>query len=436
MVQLNNVTFDRRVRPWPGNYQLKKLTINGVDVTDQVEQLDDYESMWSPCRSGTLVLIDTQNLIKNIPIIGEELVEYTVDDGLNTDTVKMSVYAISDRQFMQHGVLKYTLHLCSEEMFRDSYIRVSKSYLNKKYEDNVQDLLGSTWLDSSKKLTFGTTIQERSVVVPYWSPLHAITWMGCRSQASEPEYKGGNFMFWETRTGFKWVCTDNILDDTVNKVYATLAYDPMRPLKTGKSEYDERTPDDTLRFEEFQVVNTFNILDNARFGMYGNTTRTLDILNKDFQDTKYEYLKQFNEFKHLKGPNGTNARPLASPALDALNYPDAAYRVVIKRKNLFNNEPDGNSQVEKWLTNKIAQLQQLNNYVLEATLPGHIGLEAGMIVNFLPPDPDKISLNPTRGYDPNYSGQHLVTAVRRIYQRDKMTMKIEMVKDSRSGTGT
>lgn len=432
MVALNTLKFDKRMRPFPGHFSVKKITINDRDISDHWEQIDVFESIFSPTMSGRLTIIDSQNLIKNIPIIGEETVRIVIDDGLKTMDVTFKVYDITDRQHINHGVLKYVLQLCSEEYYKDAYIRISKSYHLKKFENNVREMLFDyKYLETKKTLVVGETKDVRSVIVPYWSPIHAITWMGCRAQAAEERYRGGNFIFFETIDGFKWVSVDNLLDADANQPYASLSYDPMRPAKSGSTSYDARNPDDTLRFEDWNVTKTFSILENARAGMYANVTRTIDLVNKTYMDTEYDYLKQFYEFPHLRGVMGASAKPLSSYQMDAVNYPDAHLRVAIKRKNLFTDEPDGNSEIEQWLPNKLSQMQQLENFKIQGQLPGHIGLTAGMIVEFNVPNPDRLSLNAMSGNDPSYSGQFLVTALRRTFQRDRFVISLEMVKDSR-----
>jgi hypothetical protein len=203
MAIINRDKYSSKIRQFPGTFEVKKMTINGIDVTDQWFQYDEFENLFST-MSARLTIIDTQNLIKNIPIIGEEIVEVSIDDGARSSSHKWKSYKISDRQFVRHGVLKYVLHLCTEEDYKDSYFRTSKSYHLKKFEDNVKDLLGTEWLDSSKNIILGDTENIRSIVVPYWSPIHAITWMACNARAAEERYRGGNFLFYETSQGYRW----------------------------------------------------------------------------------------------------------------------------------------------------------------------------------------------------------------------------------------
>ena len=441
MVMLNAATYDRDQVEFPGAYRVREMVLVSDqnpqvrhDISALFIQFDVFESVWSPTISGQLVMVDTTNMIKNVPILGEETLHVTITDGTRDMTLRMRVYAIKDRQHVRHGVLQYTLALCSEEMWLDSFVRISQSYHLKKFEDNVRTIL-QNHLRSQKPIITGATKDIRSVVIPYWSPIHAITWMGNRAQAAEDTYSAGNFVFFETIDGFKWVAVDNLLDSTVNRPYCTLFYDPMRPSVQGLTRYDRRmqgATGDALMIEEWSVVKSFDFLDNARNGMYANRTRTIDIVNRTWQDTDQNYFQQFYDTPHLKGLDGAAARPFCSYKNEAPGWPEAHMRVAIKHKGLFNDEPDGNSQIEKWLPSKLSQMQQLENFKLVCTLPGHIGLTAGMVVNHVAPNPQDTSVNQSPGPDHDFSGEYLITNLRRSFGEHRHTIVLEMVKDSRA----
>lgn len=432
MVKVNNRIYTNQPREFPGSIRVEKLTISGTDVSDYYQQIDVFESIYSPTMSARLTLLDTTNLIKKIPIIGEEVVEIWLNDGIESCKHKFICHKLSDRQSPRHGVLKYVLHLVSEEKWTDSYTKVSKSYNLKKFEDNVKDILtGSLFLNSKKPLISGVTKQPECVLIPNWSPIFAINWMGNRARADEDSYRGGDFLFYETMDGFKWVAIDNLLDDTANIPYGTVSYDPLRPSQDGLTRYDSRTKSDVMRFEQWDVVKTFDTLENTFAGLYANKTRVVDIVERDFSDEEFSYIETFYDHKHLKSIEGFSAKPLCSFENKALQSPDAHSRVVVKHKGLFDDEPEGSTHIDEWLPKKISKRQQLESFKVRGQLPGHIGLTAGMILNFYFPNPEDISVNDRAGYDPSYSGQYLVTSLRRMIQRDKFNIIVDMVKDSR-----
>jgi len=429
---VNNKTYDDVVRQFPGAFDVIELTINGEDITDQYVQIDIFESIFS-IISGRITMVDTKNLPANLPIVGDEIVTIKITDGVNTEEHRLRCYSITDRVSINHNTIKYTMHLCSEEMFADSFVRVSKSYYLSKLETNVRDILGDVnYLNSNKPAIIADTEEDQCIVIPTWSPLHAINWMASRARSNETQYKGGNFVFYETMSGFRWVPLENLYNSDENKVYGRIIYDPMRPLQSGTTQYDERTRTDVMSFMQWEKVKSFNVLDNAKEGMYGNTVKVIDIIERRFDDYTFDYNQSFYDHQHLKGINGINAKPLnGSFSGQQSFFPEAHLRVGIKHKGLFNAEPEGNSKIDEWMPPKISQMQQMENHVIKGTLPGHIGLEAGMIIDFDMPNPENRASNTNPGPDPAYSGEYLVTHVRRSYQRESFTMTIQMMKDSR-----
>ena len=61
---------------YSGEYKLEKLeliTLNGnIDLVNNYVQIDLFESIFTHTISGSLMIIDTNNLLLNSPIIGQE----------------------------------------------------------------------------------------------------------------------------------------------------------------------------------------------------------------------------------------------------------------------------------------------------------------------------------------------------------------------------
>ena len=61
---------------YSGEYKLEKLeliTLNGnIDLVNNYVQIDLFESIFTNTISGSLTIVDTNNLLLNSPIIGQE----------------------------------------------------------------------------------------------------------------------------------------------------------------------------------------------------------------------------------------------------------------------------------------------------------------------------------------------------------------------------
>lgn len=431
MVKLNSKRFSYRNRQFPGEFKITKLEIENVDLTGKFIQLDIFESIFS-MLSGRLILVDMDNIVKNLPILGEEVVTIILNDGVEEINLKMRCYKITSRKNPTYSSLTYTLHLTSEEQYADSFTRISKSFYLKKFEDNVKSILRSN-LRSEKPLILGKTKDPKCVIIPTWSPIHAVNWMGQRAQPIESKYRGGSFIFFETIKGIHWVSLDNIIDSTMNETYATISFDPLRASRNPKSKFDKRTPDDLLMFESYEIRKTSDFFKNVRNGMYVNRVRVIDIIDRVYNDFDYHYYDKFDSHLHLRGLNGQKAQPLITKENSVSDFPESFMRLSIKHKGLFTDEPDGNSEIEKWFPEKISLFQQLDNFSVVGTLPGHIGMAAGMKLNFNVPNAERQSVKKEIEFDEFLSGEYIIANLRRTFQPDKFYLSVELIKESRSG---
>jgi hypothetical protein len=434
-MKLNTKKFDKNARiEFPGYHEIEKLELvsrdKKKDIRPFVVQFDVFESIWSVGMSGKLVIVDNENMIEDIPIIGEETIIARVKDSIDTHEYKFHVTHISDRSQMKSGMLGYTLHLVSEEMFADSFIRVSKSYIMKTFEADVDDIL-ENFLQSKKERHLAKTDMPRSVIIPNWSPLYACKWLANRSQSEEVKYQNGNFIFYETQSGFYFVSLENLFDSDANEVYCEFEPRPLKKSKNPQTANSDRFALSLLQFEDWKVIKNFDVIENIRTGMYANRMYEFNLTTREIRTENYNYTDNFGNERHLRGINSREGKPVASNDFSPLYFPQAQQRLVLNHKGLFTLEPpDGSgSNIGNWLTEKISQSAQINNMVVTAVLPGHLALEAGMIVNFFVPRAKDIRSTGKLEYDERMSGEWLVTSTHRSFQKDKFWLSIEMIKD-------
>jgi len=95
--------------------------------------LDIYENIFSNGLTGTLLISDTNNLIMNAPITGQEFLSFKIKtptiENLAIDFTKhvMAVYKIDYRKASRGNEI-FQLHFCSPELLRNSRTRLSKAY--------------------------------------------------------------------------------------------------------------------------------------------------------------------------------------------------------------------------------------------------------------------------------------------------------------------
>ena len=114
----------------PGEISIDSLVIysmngNFISVLDYMVELQLYESIFSNVLSGELLLSDSANLIKALPIIGEELLILkaktpTISDGLSISKT-FRIYSVEDRNLIRdQNTQIYKLKFISQEGIVDS----------------------------------------------------------------------------------------------------------------------------------------------------------------------------------------------------------------------------------------------------------------------------------------------------------------------------
>ncbi|SVE02623.1 uncharacterized protein METZ01_LOCUS455477, partial [marine metagenome] len=124
--------------------------------------------------SGQITLIDTNSIVLNLPIIGQEYLSFKIktasfgekETGIIDYTENVfSIYKI-DTRIMDGNMEAIILHFTSPEMMRNNRMRVSKSYTNI-ISTIVEDMLqNEMYINSKKDLFIDKTHGIRKLIVP------------------------------------------------------------------------------------------------------------------------------------------------------------------------------------------------------------------------------------------------------------------------------
>ena len=120
------------------------LTVNGteIDISALVDTVNLYEDIFSMTVSGDIIIKDTNNLVLNAPIIGEEKLKLKIQtpqtspkthNEENTSIVDyivtpLQIYKINKVMGSGESALIYSLQFTTQEAFRNQISRVSQSY--------------------------------------------------------------------------------------------------------------------------------------------------------------------------------------------------------------------------------------------------------------------------------------------------------------------
>ena len=429
--------------------QLKLISSNNTiyDLSDFLIELNLYEDIFSNYLTGTIVISDSRNLFDMVPIIGEEyLVLKFVTPSFTTSVQKtFRIYKASDRRVVRDkNTQTYVLHFASIELFYDillplftpfegeitnivgdlfdSYIAENRDFQISEAADEIKEIENVTPLYVKTE-----TANKVKFVSPGWTPFKCINWLASKSLPKDGKAK--NFLFFESNKSFCFTSVETLFreayeDNTSIGKYSISA--------AGIRQSDNRPDIDREYFlaQDVEMVDTTDHIKNYTNGYLASRLLTLDVYNKEYVVTDYDYINEYNKQYHTSG-DGTKSMPIFTS--DSLRNPATNISFYPVNPKLFNDFPDNVSEKMKDIYgNRKSSLLDLTNLRMNISVPGRSDVEVGRILYFSYPavsPSDSSDANETQE-DSNYSGYYLITAIRHKVSKMNHTMVMEIVKDS------
>ena len=211
-----------------GEFLLEKcslLTVSGteIDVSGIVSTINIYEDIFSMTVSGDILFKDTNNLVLNAPIIGEEKLllkiqtpqtSPKVHNETNTSVIDyvvtpLQIYKINKVTGAGENAIMYSLNFTTQEAFRNQISRISQSYKGDPAEIVEKILRDQNYLDSTRKLFVEPTSNMLKMVVPNKKPFNAIQHL-CEVSNSKQNGQSPTYLFYETTKGFHFRSVDGL----------------------------------------------------------------------------------------------------------------------------------------------------------------------------------------------------------------------------------
>jgi hypothetical protein len=118
-----------------------------ISLKNKFLTLNLFEDLFKPAMHGFIVVIDSQNMLDLLPIVGEEKLRvkfhaanYGDPDPNNWIEKEFDIYKVSDIITESDYTKRYTLHFVSPEMRRNNLVRISKGYANLRISEIVKGL--------------------------------------------------------------------------------------------------------------------------------------------------------------------------------------------------------------------------------------------------------------------------------------------------------
>ena len=431
----------------------------GVNIQSLVQELNIYEGINQAAIYGTMVVVDSVNLIANLPIQGTErlMFKLSTPGTSNTENIidaseetghPFYVYKVSNRQQPAQGNQVYTIHFASREFMRNIRTKVSKAYEGK-ISTIVQEIVGEKeGLDSRKKLYFEETGNADKIVMPNISPFQAIDL--CTKRAL-PKYAGGvGYYFYETTKGFYFRSWENMCAH-----YGRIAKSPIqtfRYIPQNVNEHDNAKDEDyktEIRnlesVESYKFMNTFHDTAAAQaLGTYGHRVIAYNLYGKSYDTTDFHYHNEFNTTVHADfndddtsdNKPAVRGNPVDFDNNSVSDYPESLVTLMPTSQYVhgdaggsFGTDISDDARLEG-LRN--AQKQQVTaGTTVQMTVHGQTQITPGEVIDFeLRPIEEEGETSDKKSYDPQYSGRYVITKIRHRVTKREYKMILECRKDS------
>ena len=273
---------------------------NPVDLTGSTLGIDIYESIFSSAVSGTILIGNTDGIVSNLPILGQEFLKIkistpTANGNKTIDFTKspLIVYKIASETPIGNDGRAILLKFVSPELLRNFRIRISKSFIDTPSNIIKTLITNKLNINSNKKLHLEKTNSARKIICPNIHPFQFVKHLvrESRSQSTGAPH----YLFFENCDGYHFRSLQSLYDGGI-----------IRKLHNGEEGTFEGNEQGQKMNHEFGRLLNYNIekrddmLQNTTTGMLGSKLVTHDIFNKRYETTFFGYFNDFNKFTNSR----------------------------------------------------------------------------------------------------------------------------------------
>lgn len=391
-----------------------------VDIRYMVEEITVFEALFEPKISGHMLIRDSQNMISNIPIVGQEkLVLKWKTAGFDEWVEKeFLVYKVGERLYHRDHTQTYTIFFVSNEYKQNITTAISQSYSGLISDIVAKVFNQDNYIKTTKKIDIETTKYQQKIVVPFWKPFQLCTWLSTRAISADTN--SPSYVFCETLDGFVFRSIGSMLAKAPKIEYivrqANLKWHP---------ESDEEWKDVYRSVEYYGVESSLDTITNFSLGGFSGSLTQYDVISKKAKTTTYDYLTDASQTPHLYGNLMINETDKFG---DSYKNKNLAYRnfMAVHTKHyddVLSYYP------HEWRLQRQAYIQQLMTVPVAVTVAGDSRRRCGDIVEFTFPSAEPTEDGKTKS-DLYLTGKYVVTAIRHNIRHDDYRMQLSLHKDS------
>jgi len=411
----------------PGDCQIEMILLtsyNGfqVDITHQTAEIVINESVDYSCISGYIQVVDNLNLIRNVPLIGNEYVTVSFVTPSRPQKIykKFFCYKIDARieSDTNKGIVSYRLHFVSEEFVTSAKKKISLSFRDKKYNE-MASIIFSNYFGSGKRLFAQPTIEKKNLVLPYMSPINAMNLIAVKSMAEN--IKDVSYFFYEDLDGFYF----SNINYFAKNMSPTITYTWYR---SNLSEDRDATnlkniEKEFYRIETYDVVSTNNTINNVRNGLFASSLLLHDCTFKTVSSYQFKYN---DDFLNLNTITGIGTLPRKNDNFS--DYTMSHYRMYPCQSYAYDNI-ELNDSFDKGTLNRNSHIKQMENGKLSILVAGDSQRRVGELVNVNIPSAQPRT-ETEEDFDPYLSGKYIITQITHMVSKFYYKMRLQLERDS------
>jgi len=370
-----------------------------------------YESMFTPGVVCDITVLDTQDLIGNLKLLGDETVTFSFKSpNLKAANFTFALYEVSDQQQLASQRAKtYVLRCVSEEAMYAQTNYIQKSY-NDLCSNIVLDICGS-YLFTKKRVEIETTRGNQNILIPHKSPYDAIKMVRSRSVAAS-DSRSSSYLFFESRQNE----TQRLKFTTIESLFSK---NPVKYFKqSGAINIDALSMEQDNNILSFKIPQQFSSLDKIS---PGGTTRITTFNFTTWQFETQDVKTSDRDYKD--GGSGTStSTAFANRYLNARIPPQSFIPIDIsQRATTYIAEATADFQ---------SYLGQILQNSLKIRVPGDTQLTPGVTIDCT--FPNRSGITTEMQEDPLMSGKFLISRIHHriglVQERPRYTCIIEAIK--------
>ena len=432
---------------YAGEYAISELKLmsssgNVVDLSMAYTALSLFEDIFSSSMSGLVVISDTNNILMNLPVTGQDYLSMKiVTPSLEKSPIDytQTVFAVNkiDTRVDADGTQVFQLHFISPELLRNERVRISKSY-ESTISNMVYDALNNAkYINTNKEIFLEETKGIRKIVVPNSHPFDFIKKLA--REAESKEYNSPHYLFYENIFGIHFRSIESLYRQASIGSYH--AGDVGFSLTTaGKIE------EEYARVVDYQIKSNNDTLANVVGGMLASKIITHDIVQKKYDINRHDYFQDFYKYKRVNYNSTTKDNPIYSEVpLDTFgnnlgNFDESRIHLhptsTINDKDASHYTSDSellyeSNAIPETLLSRQAKFMELNaGTSINMQIKGNTTIACGDIVEF---DMPIVGKSHGKGdSDIYYSGRYLISKLRHMFQpsANNHEIALTLVKDS------